>query len=54
MKEEYLDDFSDTDSASDEEELGQGPTKDDKEYMFNVRNGVGQQIWNARSLDKIA
>lgn len=49
-EEEDLNNPSDTHSDSDDEELGQGPTNEDKEYMFNVRDGLVQQMWNARAI----
>ncbi|XP_060200116.1 uncharacterized protein LOC132628348 [Lycium barbarum] len=42
--------LDDIDSDSDEEELGRGPTDVDKQYMCNLRDGIAQQIWNAREI----
>ncbi|XP_030479340.1 uncharacterized protein LOC115696587 [Cannabis sativa] len=39
----------DFDSDSDEE-LGDGPTDDDKQYMFNFRDRIAQNIWNPRAI----
>ncbi|XP_049373406.1 uncharacterized protein LOC125838371 [Solanum verrucosum] len=40
----------DSDSNSDEEDIGRGPTDADKQYMCNLRDEIAQQMWNARAI----